>query len=108
MKNFLNLKLFLHLFVLFENREMKPPIHFSLTLAIKQNLLGLNSKSYRTQKYSEILLSQNMPQNALFGVPDNKENLEIINHLRLIIKYYLIKSRDTKKIGVEGLKKNII
>ena len=38
-----------------------------------------------------------MPQNALFGVPDNKENLEIINHLRLIIKYYLIKSRDTKK-----------
>ena len=49
-----------------------------------------------------------MPQNALFGVPDNKENLEIINHLRLIIKYYLIKSRDTKKIGVEGLKKNMI
>ena len=50
-----------------------------------------------------------MPQNALFGVPDNKENLEIINHLRLIIKYYLIKSRDTKKkIGVEELKKNII
>ena len=49
-----------------------------------------------------------MPQDALFGVPDNKENLQIINHLRLIIKSYLIKSRDTKKICLTGLKKNII
>ena len=45
MKNFLNLKLFLHLI-----RKMEPLYTF-FTPAIKQNLFGLNSKSYWTQKY---------------------------------------------------------
>ena len=57
---------------------------------------------------SEILLPQNTPQNAFFGFPDNKENFEIINHLHLIFKYYLFKFWDTRKISLEGLKKNII
>ena len=43
-KNFLNLKLFLHLFVLFVIHKMKPLYTF-FTLAIKQNLFGLNYKS---------------------------------------------------------------
>ena len=43
MKTFLNLKLFLHLFVLFVIRKMKLRYNF-FTLAIKQNLFGLNSK----------------------------------------------------------------
>ena len=50
MKNFLNLKLFLHLFVLYAIQKMKPLYTF-FTLAIKQNLFGLNYKSWRTQKY---------------------------------------------------------
>ena len=43
---------------------------------------------------SKILLPQNMPQSAFFGFPDNKENFEIINHLRHIFNFYLFKSRD--------------
>ena len=42
---FLNLKLFLYLFVLFVIREMKNLYTFFI-LANKQNLFGLNSKSY--------------------------------------------------------------
>ena len=57
---------------------------------------------------SEILLPQNTPQSAFFGFPDNKENLEIINHLDFIFKHYLCKVRDTRKISLEGLKKNVI
>ena len=56
----------------------------------------------------EIILPQNTPRSAFFGFPDNKENFEIINHLHLIFKYYLYKGRDTRKISLEGLKKNII
>ena len=50
MKNFLNLKLFLHLFVFFVIRKMKPLYTF-FTRAMKQNLFDLNYKSYSTQKY---------------------------------------------------------
>ena len=57
---------------------------------------------------SEILLPQNTPQHAFLGFSDNEENFEIINDLHLIINYYLFKSRDTRKISVDGLKKNIM
>ena len=57
---------------------------------------------------SEILLPGNMPHNTFFSFPDKKENFEIINQLHLIFKYYLFTVRDTKKITLEGLKKNII
>ena len=45
-------------------------LHTFLTLAIKQNLFALNSKIYN----SEILILVNMPQNAFFDFPANKEN----------------------------------
>ena len=48
-----------------------------------------------------------MTQSAFFGFPDNKESFEIINHLHLIFKYYLFKVWDTRKVSLEGLKKNI-
>ena len=57
---------------------------------------------------SEIFLPQNTPQRTFFSFPENKENLEIINHLFLIFKRYLFKSQKTRKISPEGLKKNII
>ena len=52
---------------------------------------------------SEILLAQI----AFFGFPDDKENFEIINHLHLIFKYYLFKVRETRKMSLDGLKKDI-
>ena len=48
-----------------------------------------------------------MTQSAFFGFPDNKESFEIINYLHLIFKYYLFKVWDTRKVSLEGLKKNI-
>ena len=56
------------------------------------SLLGENRKGLK------ILLPQNTPQIAFFGFQDNKENVEIIDHLHLIFKYYLFKSRDTQKL----------
>ena len=56
---------------------------------------------------SEILLPQNTPQKPFLRFPD-KENFEIINHLHLTFKYYLFKVQDTRKISLEGLKKNVI
>ena len=44
----------------------------------------------------------------LFGFPDDEENFETINHFHLTFKYCLFKSRDTRKISLKGLKKNII
>ena len=87
MKKFLNLKLFLHFFVLF----------------VICNLLPLQLTKFLCSKFQEslnskTLLPQNTPQSAFFGFPDNKENFEIIRRLRLIFKYYLLKSRETKKI----------
>ena len=55
---------------------------------------------------SEILLQQNMPQRAFFGFPDNKEHFEIINHLHIIFKCYLLKFGNTSKRSVERLRKN--
>ena len=55
---------------------------------------------------SEILLPQNMPQRAFFGFPD-KENFEIINHLHIIFKCYLLKFGNTSKRSLERLRKNI-
>ena len=56
---------------------------------------------------SEIPLPQNTRQSGFFGFPNNKEYFEIINHLHVIFKYYLFKVRDTRKITLQGLKKNI-
>ena len=68
MKNFLNLKLFLHLFVIFVIRKMKPPVHLfyscNQTKSLWSKLQGLLN--------SKILLLQNMPQSAFFSFPDNK------------------------------------
>ena len=49
-ENIFQFKSFPQLFVLFVIRKMKPRYTF-FTLAIKQNLFGLNSKNYLTQKY---------------------------------------------------------
>ena len=76
MKNFLNLKLFLYCFLLFVIQKMKL-LYTIFTLAIKQNLLGLQN--------SEILFPQNMPQSAFFGFPDKK----ILKSLTIYILYFL-------------------
>ena len=48
-----------------------------------------------------------MPQRAFFGFPDNKEHFEIINHLHIIFKCYLLKFVNTSKRSLERLRKNI-
>ena len=103
MKNFLNSKLFFHLFVLC-NSENKIPIHLSCSWNQIKSLLS----KFQELLNSEILLPQNIPQISFFGFPDNKIFFEIINHLHLVFKYYLLKSRDTRKISLAGLNKNII
>ena len=80
------------------------PLYTFLTLANKQNLFALNSKIYN----SEILLPENTPQSAFFDFPYNKKNFLNINHLSLTFKCYLLKSRDTRKISLKELRKNII
>ena len=84
--------------------ENETPIHlfsfYNQTKSLWSNLQQLLN--------SEILLRQNISQSAFFDFTDNTENFEIINHLHLIIKHYLFKVRDTRKISLEGLKKNII
>ena len=92
MKNFLISKLFFHLFVIFAIQKIKP------LYAFKPLLLELMN--------SEIFFTQNTPQSAFFGFPDNKENFEIISHLHLIFKYYLFKVRDTRETSLERWKKN--
>ena len=57
---------------------------------------------------SEIFLPLNTLQSVFFGFPNTKENFQIINHLHLILKYYLFKVRDWRKISLEGLRKSII
>ena len=56
---------------------------------------------------SEILLPQNMPQRAFFGFPDNTEHFEIINHLHIIFKCYLLKFVNTSQRSLERLRKNV-
>ena len=48
-----------------------------------------------------------MPQRAFFGFPDNKEHFEIINHLHIIFKCYLLKFVSTRKRSLERLRKNM-
>ena len=100
MNNFLNLKLFLH----FCNSENETPIHLFYSCNQSKSLWSKLQELLN----SEILLPQNTRQSAFFGFPDDKENFETINHLYLIFKCYLFKFWKTRKISLEGLKKNII
>ena len=86
------------------NSENKTPIHLFYSCNQTKSLWS----KLQELMNSEIPLPQNTPQSAFFGFPDNKENVEIINHLHLIFKYYLLKVRDTTKISLEVLKKNVI
>ena len=75
MKSILDLNLFLYLFFLFVIRKMKLLYTF-FTLAIKQNLFSLDSKSYCTRKnfFHKI---RHWVLSLFFS--DNKQNFEIIN-----------------------------
>ena len=88
----------------FCNLENETPIHLFYSCNQRKSFWS----KLQELMNSEILLPQNTPQSAFFGFPDNKENFEIINHLHLIYKYHLFKVWDTRKISLEGLKKNII
>ena len=44
----------------------------------------------------------------MFGFLNYENNSNIINHLRLIFKYYIFNSREHKKLSLEMLKKQIV
>ena len=89
----------------FCNSEDETPLHLFYSC---NQTKSLQSK-FQELLYSEKFLPQNTPLSAFFVFfSDNKQNFEIINHLHLIFKYHLFKSKDTRKINLEGLKKTII
>ena len=72
---------------------------------IKTNLLWYKLKEFLKTKLD---LPVNMPQSAIFGFLSSENDSDIINHLLLIFKYCLFKSRDYKKLSLEVLKKEIV
>ena len=88
----------------FYNLEDETPMHLFCSCNQTKYLWSI----FQELLNSEILLPQNTPQSSFFGFPDDKEHFEMINHKHLISKYYLFKSWDTRKISLEGLKKNVI
>ena len=89
-------------FFFFCNSENEAPIHPFYSCNQTKSLWGLNYKSYWTQKYLFHKI-----RHGLLSLLYNKESFEIINHLHLIVKYYLFKFWDTRKISLDGLKENI-
>ena len=83
--------------------ENETPIHL-FHGCIKTNLLWYKLKQFLKVK---IDLSVNTPQSAIFSFL-NYENNSDVNHLLLIFKYYLLNSREHKKLSLEVLKKEIV
>ena len=84
--------------------ENEAPIHL-FHCCIKTNLLWYKLKKFLKVK---IDLPVNTPQSAMFGFLNYENNSDIINHLRLIFKYYIFNSREHKKLSLEMLKKQIV
>ena len=47
------------------------------------------------------------PQSTIFGFTDDKVNYHLMNHILLICKYYVYKTRENGSLGLEVLKRNI-
>ena len=47
------------------------------------------------------------PQSAVFGFIDHKVNYHLINHVLLIFKYYVYKTRENGSLDLKVLKRNI-
>ena len=47
------------------------------------------------------------PHSTLFGFPDHEVNYHLINHILLIFKYYVYKTRENESLDLKVLKKNI-
>ena len=47
------------------------------------------------------------PQSAIFGFTDHKVNYHLINHILLIFKYYVYKTRENGSLDLKVLKRNI-
>ena len=95
---YLNEKLFKFKIVSSLNSEDGTPIHLFYSCNQTKSLWF----KFQELLNSEILLPQNTPQSAYFGFPDDKENFETVSHWHLHFKYHLFKSRNTRKISLEG------
>ena len=47
------------------------------------------------------------PQSVTFGFTDHKENYNLINHILVIFKYYVYKTRENGSLDLKVLKRNI-
>ena len=47
------------------------------------------------------------PQSVIFGFTDHKENYNLINHILVIFKYYVYKTRENGSLDLKVLKRNI-
>ena len=48
-----------------------------------------------------------IPQSTIFGFTDHKVNYHLINHILLVFKYYVYKTRENGSLDPKVLKRNI-
>ena len=100
MKCFTNLdKRYPH-FALFTWKNLKTRF---ISFLNKRNFLWVQIHSF--QNLLIILLIT--PQSSIFGFIDHKVNYHLINHILLIFKYYVYKTKENGSLGLKDLKRNI-
>ena len=51
-----------------------------------------------------IYIPHSLPQSSILGIFNNNQHSELINHLLLILKFYIYSARNTKQLSFENLK----
>ena len=83
--------------------EPESPIHFFHSCT-KANFVRTQLQ-YSFQNVS--IIPPITPQNTIFGFTDHKVNYDLINHILLIFKYYVYKTRENESLDFKVLKRNI-
>ena len=85
-------------------KEPEIPIHLFYSCT-KTNFLWTQLQ-YSFQNV--LIILSITPQSTIFGFTDHKENYHLINHILLIFKYYVYKTRENGSFDLKILKRNII
>ena len=84
-------------------KEPESPIHFFHSCTKTTFLWTQLQYSFQ----NVLIIPSITLQNAIFGFTDHKENYHLINHILLILKYYVCKSRENGPLDLKVLKRNI-
>ena len=87
----------------FNMEEPKSPIHLFHSCT-KTNFLQMQLQHFFQ---SALIIPLITPQSAIFGFIDYNVNYDLINHILLILKYYVYKARENGSIDLKILKRNI-